>query len=98
MPHFQRQAMPYADKAKRSQMQTARRRAKRAALIDLVGGYCRICLYPGQPCELDFHHHDRKAFGLQMCHMSKPWAEILAEAEKCVLLCKGCHALVHTTV
>lgn len=69
----------------------ADRRAKRRAdLIALKGSKCQKC---ESTESLEFNHLDRtlKKFSLSGCHLDKAWKSILAEAEKCELVCKGCH-------
>lgn len=69
----------------------AERRAKRRnALIALFGGMCQKC--PSTE-NLEFNHLDRtkKKFVLSGCHLDKAWSVILAEADKCELVCRECH-------
>ena len=47
--------------------------------------------------KLDFHHLDpkEKEFGISQISAHMSWDKILPEIEKCVLLCRGCHAIEH---
>jgi hypothetical protein len=56
-------------------------------------GSCAMCDEDHPMC-LDFHHVDPSLKSVQMakCHSVKA---IIAEASKCVLLCRNCHAKAH---
>lgn len=71
-----------------------RKRAKLKA-IQHKGGCCQICGYNRSVSALVFHHLDpsKKDFGL--AGNTRSWESILAEIEKCVLLCANCHSEVH---
>lgn len=57
---------------------------------------CARCGETDVTC-LDLHHRDRatKAFAFGTTGSHRPLAEVQAEAEKCVVLCKNCHAKLH---
>jgi transposase len=76
-----------------------RRRAKRR-LIEAAGGRCILCGYDGHPRALHFHHLDpaEKRYTLSRAGHTRNFAEALAEAKKCVLLCANCHAEVEAGV
>ena len=67
----------------------ARRRQRRAQLIELLGGCCVRC---GSTEDLEFDHvapaTKRFAIGSDM---SRAWPELIEEALKCQLLCRPCH-------
>lgn len=67
-----------------------RRKNRRSALLSLHGDKCKEC---GSTESLEFNHRDResKLFILSGCHLDKSWQKILAESEKCDLLCASCH-------
>ena len=71
---------------------------KAKGLIALIKehGSCAMCEEDHQAC-LDFHHIDpaSKSTGLAKCHSVKA---IVAEAPKCVLLCRNCHSKAHAGV
>jgi hypothetical protein len=71
------------------------RRDLKAALTALRGGSCEICGYSGCLRALGFHHLDpaTKRFHIAGSH-TRSWESILAELEKCVLLCANCHVEV----
>lgn len=72
-----------------------RRRMKRT-LIAEAGGACVLCGYSNCEAALQFHHvePEHKAFHLSLRGITRSWAEVRAEAAKCVLLCATCHAEV----
>ena len=74
-----------------------RRRAKKE-LIEYKGGRCEMCGY-GKPIPnaYDFHHKDgnTKEFGIGTGDC-KSLARMKVEADKCLLLCRNCHAEVHS--
>ena len=72
-----------------------RRRVKQR-LMERAGGACQICGYDKFPRALQFHHVDpaSKAFTVSRHGVTRSYAEVAAEAEKCVLLCGNCHAEV----
>lgn len=67
----------------------ARRHQRRAELIEMLGGKCVRC---GATEDLAFDHIDpsTKRFVVGSS-MSRAWAELVAEARKCQLLCPPCH-------
>ena len=74
------------------------RKATKMRLVDGFGGCCNRCGYSTCNQSLDLHHLDPSkksfSFGQIMAHPKK-WDLLLEEAEKCVLLCKNCHAEFH---
>lgn len=66
------------------------------AAIELLGGKCAKCGWFGDQAGFDFHHvrDKRFAFG-DIAH--KSWRAVGKELKKCVLLCKNCHSVEHST-
>lgn len=66
----------------------ARRKVRRARLIELLGGRCVRC---GSTDELEFDHIDpeTKVFAVGS-DMSRAWDKLVEEALKCQLLCREC--------
>ena len=67
---------------------------RKARLIEISGGKCKICGYSKCHRALTFHHRDpeTKEFGLALNFLRiKSWEAIVKEAEKCDLLCIRCH-------
>jgi hypothetical protein len=65
-------------------------------LVNELGGACSRCGYNTSVAALDFHHVDpsQKEFGVST-KLRYGYNAVLAEAKKCVLLCKNCHAELH---
>lgn len=66
--------------------------------IQKRGGGCQVCGYNKNLAGLTFHHREPefKSFTLNMRTMSNMTeAKIVAELEKCDLLCQNCHAEHH---
>jgi len=76
------------------------RRVKKGRLVELFGGKCMVCGYKKYAGSLDFHHTDPKikSFALSVKGLSYSWSKILQEAEKCVLVCKNCHAEIEAGI
>jgi hypothetical protein len=78
-----------------------RRRDKKIAAVDLLGGQCSRCPQ-NHPAALDFHHKNQedKLFSIGDMIMSTrrvPQDVLETEILKCELLCKNCHAIEHCT-
>lgn len=65
--------------------------------VDEVGGKCSVCGYDAYVGALEFHHIDprQKLFGINSRTVNKKWDAVLAEIDKCILLCSNCHKEVH---
>lgn len=79
--------------------QRKNRRQRKRLLVELLGGCCRICGYREDcPAAYSFHHRDPASKAFDFSHhggLLRPWNELVAEVQKCVLLCCRCHAEVH---
>lgn len=78
------------------QIEVSRRR--KLKLVLMMGGSCQICGYNKNFAALAFHHTDpsQKSFGLDGRTLANnSWETIIAEANKCVLLCHNCHSEAH---
>jgi 5-methylcytosine-specific restriction endonuclease McrA len=81
-----------------SEWQKKARKERKKALVNLMGGKCRICGYDKYMGSLDFHHVNPKdkSFGVADMGMLRKWDLLVAEAtNKCILVCKNCHAEIH---
>ena len=74
-----------------------RRQEVKDSLIAYKGGFCQRCGGHFENHLFDFHHVDPelKKFKLDKSNFTKPYKELTAEADKCVLLCCLCHRNVH---
>jgi 5-methylcytosine-specific restriction endonuclease McrA len=74
-----------------------RRRKVREKAITYKGGRCQVCGYSNCLEALEFHHLEStgKDFGISDRGYTRSWKRILAELDKCVLLCANCHREVH---
>jgi 5-methylcytosine-specific restriction endonuclease McrA len=86
---FHGSAIAVTDAQSRRVYNKAWRQARRARLIEMLGGCCARC---GATTDLEFDHIDpsTKVFGV-CAGLSKAWRILVAEAAKCQLLCKPCH-------
>ena len=73
-------------------------RQRKRELVEYKGGRCERCDEEYHPNVFDFHHYDYslKKFGVSQGNMQTSWANLIAEADKCHLLCANCHREVHT--
>ena len=70
---------------------------KKQKAREYLGGCCKICGFDKYFCSLDIHHLDPSIKDKNFKHMRGwSWERILQEIETCVLLCKNCHAAVHS--
>lgn len=74
-----------------------RGRRNRQHIVDLMGGKCKLCGYNQYACGLDVHHLDPQKKDKNFSTM-RFWSleRILKEIKKCILVCKCCHAAIHT--
>lgn len=72
-------------------------RKRREELIMMAGAVCADCQYGYGDFMYDFHHVDptEKKFTLTGKNLTNRWADVLAEFNKCVLLCPNCHRIRH---
>lgn len=75
----------------------ARKIFQKLAAIKHKGGQCQECGWSGVPSGFVFHHRsgEKKDGELSRMFGTKSWALILAEIEKCDLLCARCHTILH---
>lgn len=67
-------------------------------LVAYKGGRCERCEGVYHPNVYDFHHYDpeEKSFTVCQANFQRSWDNIIAEADKCFMLCANCHREVHT--
>lgn len=71
------------------------RRTAKEKLVNHFGAKCLDCSYQGPPFMFDFDHRDpcQKEFGVSGNGLTRSYAKMLAEAEKCDLVCARCHQM-----
>lgn len=102
-PHGKRHEYEYAKTRRLANPEKHRQhsrqwyRRKKLKAIELKGGVCIDCKQQVHPAAFDFHHVDpttkESAANAQL--MARGWDFIVAELEKCVLLCANCHRIRH---
>jgi hypothetical protein len=75
----------------------ALRKKRMLQIIKMQGGKCIRCGYDKCTAALDFHHRDpaTKSFNINAGTICKAWNTILAEVQKCDLICSNCHREHH---
>jgi hypothetical protein len=83
-------------KARYKRERTTRVQSHKQRII-AASPHCMICPETDICC-LDFHHVDpaQKSFTLAESYAYRTWEVIFEEIKKCVLVCKNCHAKIHT--
>jgi ribosomal protein L44E len=82
-------------RAKSYRSQKKRRREKKAELVRASGARCAACGYAGAAAALDFHHRDASTKEFLISSFSGSWEQLVAESNKCDMLCAICHRLRH---
>jgi hypothetical protein len=98
----EKSAKDYQLNRKKYLIRQSQRRKERKAFMDAICIYygCRNpnCKWDGeyQACQLDFHHFNPNEKLTEVAKMES-WAyeKIIAEIDKCIVVCRNCHALVH---
>lgn len=74
-----------------------RRRKIKEMAIEYKDGACSICGYNKSNWALDFHHIDpkEKDFSIGAKGHCRSWNEVKKELDKCILVCRNCHAELH---
>lgn len=77
----------------------ALQKALKERAVAYKGGRCQICGYSKYIGALDFHHLDPKLKEFEIGQSRYSFSELVrSELDKCVLLCRCCHAEVHAGV
>ena len=80
----------------------ARRALFKRKLVDENGGKCKICGYNECLKVLEFHHINPNKKNFQITDFIKNntslnnYAKALKETKLCVLICRNCHAEIHS--
>lgn len=71
------------------------KRARKLKIIDMLGGKCVDCnsAFPGHPEVLDLDHVTGEKVRAIGNLLSSKWERLLAEVEKCELVCSNCHRI-----
>ena len=77
--------------------QSSRLKDRKRKALELLGKKCQICGYNKNMSALDFHHLDpsKKEYGWSQFKKYK-WENVIKELKKCIILCKNCHAEIHS--
>jgi hypothetical protein len=80
-----------------NQYNIEQRKKVRDKALEYYGGKCKRCGFNKYSCALDFHHIDPESKDINFnSAWSWSWPRLRKELDKCILLCKNCHAAVHT--
>lgn len=74
------------------------RRKRKRILVEYKGGKCERCGFKTDIMGVyDFHHKDptQKDFGISSKGRTRSLEKCKIEVDKCELLCRNCHAIVH---
>ena len=71
------------------------RRNRKLLAVTFKGGCCEVCGYNKCIAALEFHHLDPSEKEVSISTTNVAWSIVLAELEKCVLLCANCHREAH---
>lgn len=65
--------------------------------IEHKGGVCVDCGMMPHPAAMEFHHVEaaHKDFQISAVAQKRMSAQVIRELEKCVLVCRNCHAIRH---
>ena len=72
-----------------------KRKKIKEELIQKLGGKCTMCNGVFPSVAFDFHHFGNKEMDISSMIDRYSEAEIIKEAEKCILLCANCHRIHH---
>lgn len=75
---------------------TRKRRELKSKAVEYLGGQCVHCGYKKSNRALEFHHTNpkEKDFTIGSGYI-KSWEKMQLELDKCILLCRNCHAEEH---
>jgi predicted HNH restriction endonuclease len=84
-------------RAEKHKKRTEQRRENKRKAVQHMGSKCAVCFQIFPDCCYDFHHKDPTQINdvpSSVLHCS--WARILAELEKCMMVCANCHRIIHS--
>lgn len=90
---------PYCKQCHKDQALDRQREFKRKS-IEYKGGKCFFCGYSKHQGSLEFHHMEQKSknFQISSARMTTFDERVIAELDKCILVCSNCHKEVHAGV
>lgn len=98
----EKSAKDYKDNREKYLIRQTNRRRERKVFMDEICVYygCQNpeCKWEGnfKACQLDFHHFDPSSKTIEVAKMeSWSYEKIILEINKCIVLCRNCHAEVH---
>lgn len=84
------------NQARRSEAAAEKCRASKIWAIEYMGGKCADCGKQYQPCVYQFHHLDPSQKDKNPSYLFSAKRErLIAELDKCVMLCANCHMIRH---
>lgn len=77
-----------------------RNRIYKASYVKMKGGCCQACGFNRYDGALEFHHADPTTKDETIARMTRNPSspKLLAELEKCVLVCSNCHKMIHAGI
>lgn len=71
-------------------------RETKRKVVEYLGGQCLDCGFSKANCALDVHHLDPSTKDPNFNNLLLwKWSRVEKELQKCVLLCRNCHAIRH---
>ena len=71
------------------------RKNTKIKLVEGFGKKCGVCGLEDDPIVYDFHHLVESSKDFDLSSKILSWDKLVAEANKCVMLCSHCHRKVH---
>lgn len=65
-------------------------------LVICFGGRCGVCNLVDHDVVYDFHHRDPANKNFQPTAKIRAWPKVVAEMQKCVMVCSHCHRKIHS--
>lgn len=87
--HYARNKQRYIDSARRRTEKIVSERT--AYLVSFFRDHPCVDCGEGDPLVLEFDHLGDKQFGIGRGMRERPWKTVLAEIEKCEVVCANCH-------
>lgn len=93
--HINQAKFQTRNKARSAQISRIRKYKVKECGVKYLGGRCVQCGYNEYLCSLDFHHKDPSKKDFEISGKSNFNNKLKKELDKCVLLCKNCHQVLH---